>query len=75
MIYIIEESTDYYADKGYHAIYASKTMEGAQLAVTKFIEDNHYEEIYDYGYDEEDKIWWCATNQRMFQIISLPLND
>ena len=75
MIYIIEESVDYYADGGYQAIYASKTLQGVQVAVTKFIGNNKDEEIYDYGYDEEDKIWWCATNQRMFQIISLPLNN
>lgn len=75
MIYIIEESVDYYADKGYHAIYASKTLQCAQVAVTKFIENNKNEEIYDYGYDEKDKIWWYETNQRMLQIISLPLNS
>lgn len=55
MIYIIEESVDYYADGGYRAIYASKTLQGAQVAVTKFIENNKDEEIYDYDYDEERK--------------------
>lgn len=56
MIYIIEESFDYYADKGYHTIYASNTIKGAQLAVEKFIEDD--EKLYDYGFDDEEKIWW-----------------
>lgn len=73
MIYIVEESFDYYADKGYHAIYASNTIQGAQLAIEKFIEDD--EELYDYGFDNEEKIWWYATSRRNFQIISLPLND
>lgn len=75
MIYIIEESVDYYVDNGYHAIYASKTLQGAQVAVTKFIEKNKDEEVYDCGYDKEDKIWWCTTNQRIFKVISLPLNN
>jgi len=75
MIYIVEESCDYYADKGYHAIYAAKTIEGARTAIANFIKSNSNKELYDFGYDEEDKIWWCCTNYHMYQIISLPLND
>lgn len=75
MIYIVEESYDYYADKGYHVTYAAKTIEGARTAVANFIKSNGDEELYDFGYDEEDKIWWCSTSRRNFQIICLPLND
>ena len=75
MIYIVEESYDYYADKGYHAVYAAKTMEGARTAVENFIKNNSDEELYNSGYDEDDKIWWYSTSHRNFQIIYLPLND
>ena len=52
MIYIVEKSLDYYADNGYRAIYASRTLEGAQVAVANFIKYNDDEEIYSSGYDE-----------------------
>lgn len=75
MIYIVEKSLDYYADNGYRAIYASRTLEGAQVAVANFIEHNNDEEIYSSGYDEEERTWWCDTSYGMYQIIALPLND
>ena len=75
MIYIVEESYDYYGDKGYYSIYASKSIENARRVVEDSIGNNPDEELYNCGFDEEDKIWWYSTSQRNLQIVCLPLND